>query len=166
MDGAMFLFTGRNGAAVKEWVNSLADVPAGESWFLTRGMAASTGNQAWNYVKAGRDWDTRVVAAVYDPRREWMPVRAGDVIVRDGPGFRVSGQGDTLPTGYDPDPPEIRAPVLDTAEHWTDRPDTEPLAPEVKVAVRAYARTGDPTHLDSTVFRAIRDHHATERENL
>lgn len=74
-------FTGANGAKVKAWVN--AGVDWVQSWFVTKGMTASTGGQAWRYVKGGEHWPDEVTAAVYDHRNdEWLPVRPGDRIVR------------------------------------------------------------------------------------
>lgn len=81
-------FTGQNGAEVRDWVDG--ETPFGESWFFTRGMSASTSGQAWNSARAGRTWPQKVKGTVYDPRTgEWHPVRAGDVVVREGGGYSV-----------------------------------------------------------------------------
>ena len=86
-------FTGVNGAEVRDWVNETGDCPAGETWFLTKGMSASTGAQAWNYAKAGRHWPQKVKATVYDPTSgTWHPVRPGDrVTISETGGFAVIG---------------------------------------------------------------------------
>ena len=74
-------FTGRNTHAVAEFVNG--GVNWIESWFVTKGQSASTGGQAWRYVKDGDEWAQDVVAAVYSPREDvWLPVRRGDTIRR------------------------------------------------------------------------------------
>lgn len=74
-------FTGRNGADVRDWAN--AHAPEGTSWFVTKGMAASTGMQAWRFVAAGQEWPEGVRAAVYDPGAdEWLPVWPGDTVVQ------------------------------------------------------------------------------------
>lgn len=84
-------FTGRNGAAVRDWVNADAGCDdAVETWFLTKGMSASTGGQAWNYAKGDRHWPQTITAAVYDPRTgTWQPVQPGDVVERQGSGYGV-----------------------------------------------------------------------------
>lgn len=75
-------FTGTNAAEVRAWVHEHPDAPEDESWFLTKGQSASSGGQAWRYVKAGANWGD-ASAAVYDPAGEtWMPVYEGDCIER------------------------------------------------------------------------------------
>jgi len=84
------LFTGRNTVEVRDWVNRDAGRDMTESWFITRGMSAATGGQAWNYVRDGRKWGEDVRACVYDPRSErWEPVRPGDYIEKQGDGYGV-----------------------------------------------------------------------------
>lgn len=82
------VFTGRNTREVRGFL----DAPDGASWFITRGMTASTGNQAWRYARDGDDWPDAVRAAVYDLATDtWLPVADGDTIVRNGVGVRVEG---------------------------------------------------------------------------
>lgn len=40
-------FDGRNGATCERWMRLHGDQPDGERWFVTKGMSASTGGQAW-----------------------------------------------------------------------------------------------------------------------
>lgn len=84
-------YDGKNGAAVRRWVNADAGVDAErETWFMTRGMSNPTGNQAWRYAKGDDEWPEGTRAAVYDPRTgRWLPVAVGDAIVRQGSGYGV-----------------------------------------------------------------------------
>lgn len=84
MSAEAHVFTGSNARSVRAWVNEHPDRPDGESWFVTKSMAASTGGQAWRYVKADRDWPDNVAGAVYDPVvGDWLPVTRGQALVRD-----------------------------------------------------------------------------------
>ena len=77
------IFTGRNTADVREWVNELS--PDGVSWFVTKSMTAPTGMQAWRFVRAGQEWPEGTDAAVYDHVMDsWVPLARGDTIVRTG----------------------------------------------------------------------------------
>jgi hypothetical protein len=88
---ATIVFTGRNGAEVRDWVNGAPDVPDGQTWFITKGMTAPTGGQAWRYAQGEQAWGEDVRAAIYDPGRgDWLPVRRGDIIRRDAGGEQGS----------------------------------------------------------------------------
>lgn len=107
-------FTGKNGAEVKEWVNSRADfsgannLPDGhfpeQTWFITKGMSTSTGNQAWNYVKDGNEWGKDIIAAVYDHLHDtWVGVKSGQWIMAGNQGefYPCADDGDGLaPLNY------------------------------------------------------------------
>ncbi len=81
---AAIQYTGKNAAAVREWVNGfLPEEGAWETWFITKSMSGPTGNQAWNYVRFGEKWGSDVVAAIYDYLHEtWVGVKVGQYIVR------------------------------------------------------------------------------------
>lgn len=77
-------YVGGNGQDVKNWVNSHTPVgvPTSESWFLTKSMSSPVGNQAWNYVREGKDWGPDIIAAVYDYLHEsWVGVAKYQYIV-------------------------------------------------------------------------------------
>lgn len=96
-------FVGDNGEACSRFLDTHAGLPSHERWFVTRGMAASTGGQAWRYVRGAAKWPDSIKAAVYaESLGEWLPVpvgatlalsRAGSVTlgltVDDGKPFRV-----------------------------------------------------------------------------
>lgn len=81
-------YTGRNAREVRAFVD--AGVDWIETWFFTKSMSGPTDLQAWHYVQGREpgedppeDWKG-ARAAVYDPNaREWLPVHAGDTIVRE-----------------------------------------------------------------------------------
>lgn len=84
---------GRNSRAVRAFIESIGCDP-NERWFITRSETASSGGQAWRYVKAASvgpaAWGDDVKAAVYDPRVGlWRAVRRGTTIRRAGSGFDV-----------------------------------------------------------------------------
>lgn len=92
------VFTGRNGAEVKAWVNAHPHIDAFETWFLTKGMSASTGGQAWTYARDGRPWPQEVSGALYDATTGvWQPVVAGDLIVRLDDRYEVRDRDDAGP---------------------------------------------------------------------
>lgn len=84
-------YTGRNGAEVRDWTNADPGCDeTSETWFMTKGMSAATGGQAWNYAKGEQHWPQDVRACAYDARTgTWLPVRVGDVIERRGTGLDV-----------------------------------------------------------------------------
>ena len=96
-------FTGTNGAEVRDWVNSRADFGSAKhlddgyspkdvhyTWFITKSMTASTGGQAWRYVKhtnGGAEWPDSVKAAVYvHLSGAWVPVHDGEWVIKGGEG--------------------------------------------------------------------------------
>lgn len=89
-------FTGKNGAEVAEWVNERADFSRAHpelpddtaiTWFITRGMSASTGSQAWRYVKDGAKWPDSVKASVFNfLSGVWLPVHNFEFVVQDSEG--------------------------------------------------------------------------------
>lgn len=94
-------FTGKNSAAVKEWVNSSPKVESFETWFLTKSMSNPTGNQAWNYVKDEK-WGSDIVAAVYDYLHDtWVGVKKGQWIIRGVSGEYYPCDEDVLAETYD-----------------------------------------------------------------
>lgn len=91
-DRESITYTGKNGAEVRDWVNEDAGRSPDETWFMTKGMTASTGGQAWRYIQDGLSpderWPTAIQAAVYDPRTgTWVPLRPGDVVEHQGSGY-------------------------------------------------------------------------------
>lgn len=84
-------YTGSNAREVRTFVD--AGVGWLETWFFTKAMSAPTDLQAWYYAKggpeAGPEWEG-ARAAVYDPcSGDWLPVHAGDTIVRENGGYVV-----------------------------------------------------------------------------
>lgn len=78
------IYTGRNTADVRAFVDSEHPDRTTETWFVTRNQTAPTGGQAWRYIKADQTWPDDIAAAVYDPADgHWLPVRRGDIIRRD-----------------------------------------------------------------------------------
>lgn len=54
-----------------------------EARFVTKGQSASTGNQAWNYIRDGKNWSSDIEAAVYDEIHEtWVGVKREQWIIR------------------------------------------------------------------------------------
>ena len=82
-------FDGRNTAEVREWINADPGRDEHSTWFITRSQSGPTSSQAWRYVKGDADWGPDVIAAVFDPRGGWRPVRRGDTIERQGSGYGV-----------------------------------------------------------------------------
>lgn len=93
-------FTGRNATPVLDWLTHEAGMPATERWFLTKGMTAATGGQAWRYARDGQDWPDAIKAAVYSPSLgAWYAVEPGMVFRRAGALVWVEGNvPDTAPS--------------------------------------------------------------------
>lgn len=86
-------FTGRNSAELRAWLaERVTPEEPYETCLVTKGQSASTGGQAWRYVRGDDAWPTEVSAAVYDPARgEWSPLRPGDFVHVLLPGVGVPG---------------------------------------------------------------------------
>jgi hypothetical protein len=93
-------FTGRNATPVLDWLTREAGMPATERWFLTKGMTAATGGQAWRYARDGQEWPDDVKAAVYSPTLgSWYAVAPDSVFRREDGHVWVEGtEPDACPT--------------------------------------------------------------------
>lgn len=84
-------FTGRNTTEVKDWVDSDPGCDSeSQTWFVHNPAPDET----WRYIRRAslvpaEEWTDDVVAAVFDCRGGWRPVRAGDTIERQGSGYGV-----------------------------------------------------------------------------
>lgn len=75
------VYTGRNSQEVRAFIDN--GIEWIDSWFVTKGQTASTGGQAWRYIRDGQKWPEDVAAAVFSIATEtWLPVRRGDSIMR------------------------------------------------------------------------------------
>lgn len=79
------MYTGRNGVAVRAFLHDHPAHQRGDGWFLTKGMAAATGGQAWRYAQGTNRWPSTVDACLYDPvAGDWIPLPRGATVERTG----------------------------------------------------------------------------------